>query len=51
MTTGGWITLVLSVGGVTGFFVWCVWLVLRRHRPDHTLAHLEPVHEDETDRR
>lgn len=51
MTTGGWIIMLVSVGGVTVFFVWCVWRVLRQHRPDHGLAHLEPVREDETDRR
>jgi len=28
MTAGGWIIMVLSVGGVTTFFGWCVWKVL-----------------------
>jgi len=51
MTPGGWITLILSVGGVTFFFAWCIWRVVRQHRPDRGLAHIEPVHEDETDRR
>ncbi len=34
MTTAGWITMVLSVGFVTGLFVWCIVQVLRR-RPGH----------------
>jgi len=28
MTTGGWIVMLLSVGGTTGFFVWCIRRVL-----------------------
>ncbi len=51
MTTGGWITLIVSVGGVTLFLVWCVWRVLRGHQADHGLAHLEPVKREETDER
>lgn len=51
MTTGGWINLVLSVGFVTGLFVYCVWRVLFRTRPGHDLGHIEPVHRDETDER
>lgn len=34
MTFGGWITLILSVGTVTGLFVWCLWMVYRTS--DHT---------------
>lgn len=29
MTWGGLITMVLSVGGTTGFFAWCIWRILR----------------------
>lgn len=29
MTTGGLIIMLLSVGGTTGFFAWCIWRVLR----------------------
>jgi hypothetical protein len=29
MTTSGWIIMLLSVGGTTGFFVWCIRRVLR----------------------
>ena len=34
MTTGGWIIMLLSVGGTTGFFVWCIARVLGP--PDRT---------------
>ncbi|MCF7669428.1 MAG: hypothetical protein K9N48_06605 [Verrucomicrobia bacterium] len=33
MTVGGWITMLLSVGFVTGFFAWCVYKVLVIKRP------------------
>ena len=29
MTFSGWIVMLLSVGGATGFFVWCITRVLR----------------------
>jgi hypothetical protein len=51
MTTAGWITMLASVGGVTLFLGWCIRRVLRGHRPDHGLAHLEPVKREETDER
>ena len=28
MTTGGWITMLLSVGTVTTLFAWCIYKVL-----------------------
>ena len=34
MTLSGWIVCLLSVGGTTGFFAWCVWRVL--HPPGRT---------------
>jgi hypothetical protein len=34
MTIGGWITMVLSVGFVTGLFGWCIVQVLTR-KPGH----------------
>lgn len=34
MTPGGAIIMLLSVGGTTGFFAWCVWRVLSP--PDKT---------------
>ena len=53
MTTGGWINLFLSVGFVTVLFCYCVLRVIRgpganRDRP---LPHVEPVDENEADRR
>jgi hypothetical protein len=29
MTPGGWFVMLLSVGTVTGVFLWCLWKVLR----------------------
>ncbi|MDO8542006.1 MAG: hypothetical protein Q7S40_16330 [Opitutaceae bacterium] len=53
MTAGGWINLVLSVGFVTGLFIFCIYRVIRgpTAKPDHHLAHVEPIEEDETDQR
>ena len=34
MTLGGWIIMLLSVGGTTGFFFWCIRRVLGP--PDRT---------------
>jgi len=28
MTLGGWIIMLLSVGGVTALFIWCIYKVL-----------------------
>lgn len=28
MSTGGWITMILSVGFVTSLLAWCMWRVL-----------------------
>jgi len=53
MTTGGWITMILSVGFVTTLFLYCIIRVLRgpRESPDHELGRVEPVAENETDQR
>jgi hypothetical protein len=51
MTTGGWITMILSVGFVTGLFGWCIYRVLRGPKDPSKLAHVEPVEEGEIDRR
>ncbi len=51
MTPGGWISLILSVGSVTGLLVWCVWKVLTTQEPGHDLGHIEPVHDDQVDER
>lgn len=29
MTFGGLLIMLLSVGGTTGFFAWCLWRILR----------------------
>ncbi len=51
MTLGGWINLILSVGFVTGLFIYCLVRVLRRPAKDHALAHVEPIERDKTDAR
>lgn len=51
MTVGGWLTMAISVGFVTTLFVWCVYRVLRGPVDTHHLAHVEPVSEEEIDRR
>jgi hypothetical protein len=51
MTTAGWITLIVSVGGVTLLFVWCVVKVLTSPPRDHELAHVEPVETSQADER
>ena len=28
MTTAGFLILILSVGSVTGLFIWCIWKIL-----------------------
>ena len=33
MTLAGWIIMLLSVGGVTTVFVWCLWRVLFGPQP------------------
>jgi hypothetical protein len=47
MTTGGWLTMIFSVGSVTVLFIYCVWRVLCGKHPDHELGHIEPVHKDQ----
>lgn len=50
MTTGGWINMLLSVGFVTGLFIFCVCRVLFGKRQEHELGHIEPIHEEEADK-
>ena len=53
MTTGGWINLLLSVGFVLSLFSWCAWKLIKDPKQpdkDH-LAHIEPVHDDQLDKR
>lgn len=51
MTIGGWITMILSVGFVTGLFGWCLFRVLRGPADADHFAHVEPVSEAESDER
>lgn len=51
MTTGGWITMILSVGFVTGLFVWCIYRVLKGPAHKGEYAHVEPIEEDKADQR
>lgn len=43
MNTGGWITLILSVGSVSFLFGWCIWKVLKT--PGET-GHLHGFEQD-----
>jgi len=49
MTTGGWITMILSVGFVTTLFIFCIFRVLRgpAANREHKLGHVEPIEEDD----
>ena len=35
MTTGGWITMIISVGTVVSLFIWCLCRVLFHKPPTH----------------
>jgi hypothetical protein len=37
MTTGGWITMIVSVGSVTVFFIWTLYRVFTAAPPDNDL--------------
>lgn len=37
MSLSGWFLLFLSVGGTTGFLLWCFLRVLRHHKKAHHL--------------
>ncbi len=53
MTLGGWCIMLLSVGGTSSFFAWCVWRVLRppdKTRKLHGVLDTE-VEIEETERR
>jgi hypothetical protein len=51
MTTGGWISMILSVGTVTVLFVWCLYKVLAHNPPaenilEDSLKDIEPSKKD-----
>ena len=48
MTAGGWIMMLLAIGGMTGLLVWCVWKVVSTPGSTehlHGLADIDP-HDD-----
>lgn len=49
MTTGGWITMILSVGFVTGLFGWCVYKVLFGGEPADRLHSLDSIDTKDTE--
>ena len=50
MTPGGWITMILSVGFVTVFFLWTLYRVLSGKRSLEDYHGVEPVEESEQDK-
>lgn len=51
MTTGGWITMILSVGFVVVLFVWCVLRVLLGREPTEKLHSLDSIDTKDTNDR
>ncbi|HEY5551538.1 MAG TPA: hypothetical protein VIK52_06605 [Opitutaceae bacterium] len=51
MTTGGWITMLLSVGFVVVLFLWCIIKVLTAKPDDASMAHIEPVEKSQAEER
>jgi hypothetical protein len=49
MTPGGWITMIFSVGFVTGLFIWCTYRVLVAPVPEEHLHGLEDIDTRDTD--
>jgi hypothetical protein len=43
MTTGGWITMIFSVGFVTALFAWCIVRVVCGRKPLDHLHGLEDI--------
>lgn len=51
MNPGGWIVMLLAVGGVVGFFAWCLFKVITTRESDkhiHSPVDIDP-HDRETD--
>jgi len=51
MTTGGWITMMLSVGFVVALFGWCVLKVLFGQEPTEKLHSLDSIDTKDTNDR
>ena len=47
MTTGGWFTMIVSVGFVTVLFVWCIWRVMGHHGSDGHVHGIEDIDKGE----
>lgn len=46
LTTGGWVTMILSVGFVVCLFAWCIWRVLTE-KPEPK-GHIHGIEDIET---
>lgn len=49
MTTGGWITMILSVGFVTILFGWCICKVVFGQEPTEKLHSLDGIDTQDTE--
>ena len=49
MTTGGWITMMLSVGFVSCLFSWCIYKVLFGKEPAEKLHSLDGIDTKDSD--
>jgi hypothetical protein len=47
MSTGGWFTMVLSVGFVVGLFGWCIWRVFAEHKSEGQIHGIEDIDKGE----
>jgi hypothetical protein len=51
MTTAGLLFMLISVGAVTGLFVWCLFKVLTGKKDPEHLGHVEPIETKDLERR
>jgi len=51
MTTAGLLFMLISVGGVTALFIWCLYKVLTGKKPADHLAHIEPIEQADLEKR
>jgi hypothetical protein len=47
MSTGGWFTMILSVGFVTILFAWCIWRVLADRKSQDHIHGMEDIDKGE----
>jgi hypothetical protein len=50
MTTGGWITMIVSVGFVTVLFGWCIYKVMAGTEPSDKLHSLDGIDTKDTEK-